>query len=183
MFTGRPTRLRNVSYVGYGRYFLTFCTHHRRLHFSDAATVFQTLTHILRAAEQERFAVVAYCFMPDHLHLLVAGCSEQSDGRRFITLAKQFSGYAYSKSHNDRSGNDTPTNTCFGARTRRCPSPATSSRTRSVPDWRSARRSIRSLGRRSIPRRQSWRQPPGGPPEGGTTSAHNRQGRHLQTPT
>ncbi len=101
MFTGRPTRLRNVSYVGYGRYFLTFCTHHRQLHFSDAATVLQTLTHILRAAEQERFAVVAYCFMPDHLHLLVAGCSEQSDGRRFIKLAKQFSGYAYSRSHNE----------------------------------------------------------------------------------
>ncbi len=45
--------------------------------------------------------MVAYCFMPDHLHLLVAGCSEQSDGRRFIKLAKQFSGYAYSRSHNE----------------------------------------------------------------------------------
>jgi putative transposase len=32
--------------------------------------------------------------MPDHLHLLVAGESQDSDARRFIARAKQLSGYA-----------------------------------------------------------------------------------------
>ncbi len=40
-------------------------------------------------------AILAYCFMPDHLHLLVAGAKPTSDARRFIDRAKQFSGYEY----------------------------------------------------------------------------------------
>lgn len=39
--------------------------------------------------------------MPDHLHLLVEGLSESSDGKRFIARAKQYSGYYYSKRHRD----------------------------------------------------------------------------------
>ena len=35
--------------------------------------------------------------MPDHLHLLAQGQSESADCRRFITLAKQYSGYYFSK--------------------------------------------------------------------------------------
>ena len=40
---------------------------------------------------------MAYCFMPDHLHLLVHGESEAADCKSFIALAKQYSGYHYSK--------------------------------------------------------------------------------------
>jgi REP element-mobilizing transposase RayT len=35
--------------------------------------------------------------MPDHLHLLVRGECESSEGRNFISLAKQYSGYYYKK--------------------------------------------------------------------------------------
>ena len=35
--------------------------------------------------------------MHDHLHLLVHGQSETADCKRFVTLAKQYSGYHYSK--------------------------------------------------------------------------------------
>ena len=40
-------------------------------------------------------AILAYCFMPDHLHLLAAGTSETSDARRFVDLGKQLSAYEY----------------------------------------------------------------------------------------
>ena len=40
--------------------------------------------------------------MPDHLHLLVEGQSAESDGRRFIARAKQFSGSHYKKTFGDR---------------------------------------------------------------------------------
>ena len=50
---------------------------------------------ILRAAMRFEFAVLAYCLMPDHVHLLMEGRSERSDLRRFIKRAKQSSGQSY----------------------------------------------------------------------------------------
>ncbi len=41
------------------------------------------------------FALLAYCFMPDHVHLVVEGLSEQADLRRMVARWKQFSGYWY----------------------------------------------------------------------------------------
>ena len=73
---------------------LTFCTHQRLPRFGNAEIVNVALSQILRAADDEQFAILAYCFMPDHLHLLVAGTAETSDAKRFIARAKQLSGYA-----------------------------------------------------------------------------------------
>lgn len=48
----------------------------------------------LRACLNEgAFALLAYCFMPDHVHLVVEGLSEQADLRRTVARWKQFSGY------------------------------------------------------------------------------------------
>ncbi len=47
-------------------------------------------------------AIVAYCFMPDHLHLLVEGEAEGSDCLRFSKLAKQLSGYYFKQSFGAR---------------------------------------------------------------------------------
>jgi REP element-mobilizing transposase RayT len=35
--------------------------------------------------------------MPDHLHLLIEGTSDDSDGKRFIKAFKQYSGYYHAK--------------------------------------------------------------------------------------
>jgi putative transposase len=47
---------------------------------------------IRRAAKRFEFAVLAYCVMPDHVHLLVSGTSHDADLRRFAKRAKQSSG-------------------------------------------------------------------------------------------
>ena len=99
MRTGSPGHLRSFSYVGVHRYSLTFCTDRRIPHFVDQAIVYLVLTQIVRAAEEHGFAVVAYCFMPDHLHLLVEGQSDDSDCKRFIARAKQYSGFYFAKVH------------------------------------------------------------------------------------
>ena len=52
---------------------------------------------ILRAATENGFAIIAYGFMPDHLHLLVEGLNDASDCLRLIKLAKQYSGFYFSK--------------------------------------------------------------------------------------
>ncbi len=47
------------------------------------------------SARLDRFALLAYCLMPDHAHLLVEGLAVQSDLRRFAKMAKQRSGAAH----------------------------------------------------------------------------------------
>ena len=48
------------------------------------------------AARSTGFGLLAYCFMPDHLHLLVQG-SEGSDLARFIKVFKQASSFDYKR--------------------------------------------------------------------------------------
>src|SRR5580765_7084061 len=100
MHTSQPGHLKAFDYVGLYRYFLTFCTDWRRPLFGTAAVVSLTLSQISRAAAHEGFALLAYCFMPDHLHLLVEGLTDAADCRRFIKSAKQNSGYYFEKEFN-----------------------------------------------------------------------------------
>ena len=102
METRIPGHLDACTYVGIYRYCLTFCTDHRRHVFTSNETVNLVLEQISRAAGENQFAVIAYCFMPDHLHLLIEGQSESSDCRRFIARAKQYSGFYYSKAFDSR---------------------------------------------------------------------------------
>jgi len=88
-------RLATFNYVGSYRYSLTWCTYERRPVFHSMARVTDVLSQILRSAGRHDIAVLAYCFMPDHLHLLVAGQEETSETLRFINLAKQLSGHRY----------------------------------------------------------------------------------------
>jgi putative transposase len=97
MLTGKPPHLKHFDYTGYHRYSLTFYTDQRRPIFTERRPVDLVALQISRAATERDFAVIAYCFMPDHLHLLAHGESESADCRRFITLAKQYSGYYFSK--------------------------------------------------------------------------------------
>src|SRR4051794_39786856 len=53
--------------------------------------------HIQQQADAEGFAILAYCFMPDHVHVLVEGLREDSDCKRFSSRAKQFSGFYYAQ--------------------------------------------------------------------------------------
>jgi putative transposase len=102
MFTGTPGHLRTFDYLGEYRYFLTFCTNRRHRAFVHEARVELVNTHILRAAADEGFVLTAYCYMPDHLHLLAEGRVAASDCRRFIARAKQFSGFHYQKMFGER---------------------------------------------------------------------------------
>ena len=40
--------------------------------------------------------------MPDHVHLLVEGQGADSDGKKFIARAKQYSGFYYKKEHSSQ---------------------------------------------------------------------------------
>lgn len=91
----RPLRLRTFDYRGPYRYFLTFCTCERRETFRDAQAAAWVITHFRRTARATGFALLAYCVMPDHAHLLVEGTTAAADLRRFAKRAKQASGQAW----------------------------------------------------------------------------------------
>ena len=93
----RAPRLPHHQYTGVQRYFLTTCTHERREFFRDGAAVSQARDQFFYTARKEMIAILAYCFMPDHLHLLADGETERADLRLFAKLSKQRSGYRFKK--------------------------------------------------------------------------------------
>ena len=97
MRTGNPGHLRVLDYRGLHRYSLTFCTNNRSRLFTSTDVITLVLAQISRAASENQFAITAYCFMPDRLHLLVEGRSDGSDCKQFVARAKQYSGFHYSK--------------------------------------------------------------------------------------
>jgi putative transposase len=78
---------------------LTFCTAQRARHFERAAVVATAESRIQQTSIEEQFSVLAYCFMPDHLHLVVEGCAEDADLRRFVKIAKQRVVYSLREIH------------------------------------------------------------------------------------
>jgi putative transposase len=102
MITGRPAHLKTFDYLGLHQYFLTFCTYERRRLFLESDAVVAVRTQIQRAASDQRFALIAYCYMPDHVHMLVEGQTDDSDCRQFISRAKQYSGFHYKAAFGQR---------------------------------------------------------------------------------
>jgi len=97
-----PHHLPNFDYVGFHRYSLTFCTYEREEFFRSASNVDLVLQQILRAAEEQLFDLLTYCFMRDHLHVLAAGKRADADLKAFVARAKQYSGFYFKKATRKR---------------------------------------------------------------------------------
>ena len=97
-----PEHLDGFSYLGPYRYSLRFCTDERRSIFTSEAPVNLVRAQILRSSEEQHFGVIAYCFMEDHLHLLVEGQTEAADCKQFIARCKQYSGFYFARDFRSR---------------------------------------------------------------------------------
>ena len=97
MHPRRPKRLAGVSYVGYQRYFLTACTAARHPAFASPPVTEGCLWQLRQSADAHAFAIAAYCFMPDHLHVVVYATSDASDLCAFVVHYKKLTGYEYSR--------------------------------------------------------------------------------------
>lgn len=93
MQTRKLNRLPLKEYRGVKAYLLTMVTAGRSKEFADEHIVNQCREQLRKSARAFAFNVYAYCFMPDHLHLLVAGQSEQADLISFVKDFKQRTGY------------------------------------------------------------------------------------------
>jgi putative transposase len=95
-------RLPGFSYVGEAEYSITCCTFNRHRFFTEAAVVDAVRTQLLHISTEQGFEIPAYCFMPDHVHVLATGTSDDSDLRQFVTRWKQQTGYEHRQSANTR---------------------------------------------------------------------------------
>lgn len=59
--------------------------------FTNSDVVGLALQALNEASDKHAFGLHAYCFMPDHVHLLVSG-DDASDLAAFVGLFKQLSG-------------------------------------------------------------------------------------------
>jgi putative transposase len=80
-------RLKTFDYTRINRYFLTIYSRGRARVFADHDAVAPILLELARTADAEHVALLAYCFMPDHLHALIEGTCADSNLLRFVRVS------------------------------------------------------------------------------------------------
>jgi len=60
------------------------------------------MAQLLRTSADCHFEICAYCFMPDHLHLVVAGTARDASLTEFVRVFKQRSAYHWRQVSSDR---------------------------------------------------------------------------------
>lgn len=93
MHPDRSSQAPGFSYTGPHRYSVTVRAHERRPLFDHRELAGCVRMQILRAASTAGYAVVVYCIMPTHVHLLVEGGAGRSPLTEFVKRAKQYAGF------------------------------------------------------------------------------------------
>ena len=88
-------RLAPQNYLGYGIYFVTICSYNRIPHFTDVSLGHVALGHLISLSTRHFFLLLAFCLMPDHLHILSEGNSPQSNLLPFVMAFKQRTSLAH----------------------------------------------------------------------------------------
>jgi putative transposase len=102
MLRARPSRLPHFDYKGFHRYHVRICTWSRRPLFDDAAVVCAARSHLLLRAPRHGIAICAYCFMRDHVHVLMQGDTPDASATQMVDAWKQKTAYWYSRRRGDR---------------------------------------------------------------------------------
>ena len=92
-----PPRLGSFDYRGLHRYFLTICTKGRRPTFCVPDIVEPARKRLFEEASNRGFSAYAYCFMPDHCHVLVIGVQEDAGFVQFVNVFKQTTSFDFKR--------------------------------------------------------------------------------------
>jgi putative transposase len=85
-------RLPDAAYRGQKNVAFTCCVERRVPLFRDAAVVEALLPTLTEKAERYGCLVGIYCFMPDHLHLILCGQQDWSNAKKVVDEFKAKSG-------------------------------------------------------------------------------------------
>ena len=86
-------RLATEAYRGEVAASFTACIAGKHELFTNGDTIAIFLGALRRASGQHECKVLIWCFMPDHLHVVLQGRGPSSDLRKALTLFKQLTGY------------------------------------------------------------------------------------------
>jgi putative transposase len=94
----KANRLPLDAYREPGTFFVTLATANRRPWFTSKPIVEPCADALRHTCETRSFSLVAYCFMPDHLHFL-ATTEVENDLVRLVKDFKQKTGYWFRNRH------------------------------------------------------------------------------------
>jgi putative transposase len=97
MSPNTPPRVRGFTYCGPLRCFVTVCVRDRATPFADPVVAEWLCTQIAPFFESRGLVVLAYCLMPDHMHLLLEGVDERADVVETLRLWKQRTGWNWKR--------------------------------------------------------------------------------------
>jgi REP-associated tyrosine transposase len=97
-----PPRLHSSVYRGPAQYFLTICCYRRRRLLDDGDVRELVASELRRTSEAMGFAIIAYCLMPDHLHIVCEALAEESDLQAFVQLFKQRAAFGWKQRTGER---------------------------------------------------------------------------------
>jgi putative transposase len=96
-FPRKRIRLPAASYIGLRRYFLTFCCFERRKCFLQSDFNLYFVEQLREQSAAHQFNALAYCLMPDHVHLLVEALAVSSNLGPFVKAFKQVTGFEFER--------------------------------------------------------------------------------------
>jgi putative transposase len=97
MSPNTPPRIRGLSYRGPTRCFVTVCARRPQTPFAQHGVAAWLCTQLAPFYERRGFVVLAYCLMPDHVHLLLEGVDESADVIETLRLWKQLTGFEWKR--------------------------------------------------------------------------------------
>ena len=97
MSPNTPPRVLGLDYLGPRRYFVTSCTYRRLNWLVDEQQARKIAQQISPFFEARGFAVLAYCLMPDHVHLLLEGVIEAANLAEAVRAWKQRTGFDWKR--------------------------------------------------------------------------------------
>ena len=95
MIKYKQPHLKDFDYRGCYSYFITICTDNKKNVFIKDHLIKKIIEFLEQTGVKQFFSILIYCFMPDHLHILVEGKNVHSDLKKFVKDFKQRTGYWY----------------------------------------------------------------------------------------
>ncbi|HXU20712.1 MAG TPA: transposase [Verrucomicrobiae bacterium] len=96
-FPHKNIRLHRFSYSGQSSYFVTLCCAGKRPVFANTKNAVWLVEILRKHSNAHRFAIYAYCVMPDHFHVLVFGLDPTSSLLAFVKNLKLTTSRGYMK--------------------------------------------------------------------------------------
>lgn len=93
-FQRKRNRLPPTRYRGLGSFFVTICCYERKKLFEKTDLTEQMLAILKETSSARSFRIYAYCFMLDHLHLLVQGTHDSANLPEMVRAFKGASSVA-----------------------------------------------------------------------------------------